>query len=382
MLHSLTTAYTQKTPISIRKSLGQFFTPKPIRDKIVSYLPKIENAKIAELNVGTGEFLESIYNYFPNPTVYAYDIDSAVVNIARNLYPQAYYSVEDSLYINEAGFDFVIGNPPYFETKRKQYKEDFSNIASGRLNIYALFIYKGLEILKNGGYLAMVVPTSMNNGAYFKSLRQYIVSVGCITNLTILTEDVFEDAEQAVQLLVIRKGSHNDAFTFTRKDSTIFTDKSSNLSSLWVGAYSLKELGYTVKTGNFVWNQHKEKLSTNENNTLLIWAHNIVNGKIELSNKKPQFIDKWDAEYTEGIVVNRITGANNNARLKAALYTSPFTGENHVNIISGKNLTSLLPMLTDTRSLQALKIITGNTQLSKTELETLFPVFVKGNNNK
>jgi adenine-specific DNA-methyltransferase len=375
MLNNATLNYMTTIDLSHRQALGQFFTPKPIRDRIVSYLPKIKDAKIAELNVGTGEFLDSIYSYFDTPTVFAYDIDTTVVNIARSLYPQAHYSVEDSLYINEDGFDFVIGNPPYFETSRKQYKEDFSEIVSGRLNIYALFVYKGLSILKNGGYLAMVVPTSMNNGTYFKALRKYILSVGSITQLTVLTHDIFKDAEQAVQLLVIRKGYKSTDFTFTKNDTTIFTDRAKELDSLWYNAASLKDLGYTVKTGNFVWNQHKDKLSVSKTNTLLLWAHNIVGGKIVLSTKKPQYINNWKPEYDKGIVVNRITGANNNAKLKAAVYNHPFTGENHVNVISGRNLEYLLPMLTDVRSLQALKLITGNTQLSKTELETLFPVY-------
>lgn len=381
MLNSATINYINSTSNEYRSSLGQFFTPKSLRDKIVSYLPKITNAKIAELNVGTGEFLDSIYNYFDNPSVYCYDIDSSVLNIARSLYPQAKFSVEDSLYVSESNFDFVIGNPPYFETKRKQYKEDFSKIVSGRLNMYALFIYKGLTMLKDGGYLAMIVPTSMNNGAYFKKLREYIISIGNIEVLDILSSDLFSDVQQAVQLLVIKKVNNKADFTFSKNGTTIFTDKVSVLNQLWYNAYSLKELGFTVKTGNFVWNQHKNKLSSCSNDTLLLWAHNIINGKVVLSSKKPQYIHGWNPEYTQGIIVNRITGANNNAKLKAALYEKSFAAENHVNVISGKNLIELLPLLTNEKSLRALKLITGNTQLSKTELETLFPIYKKGNSS-
>lgn len=376
MINRLTQDYINNTPKKRRSELGQFFTPKNIRDRLISYLPRLESPKVAELNVGTGEFLDSIYSYFKSPIVYAYDIDNNVMDISKRLYPQAIYSLGDSLYSDDTGFDFVIGNPPYFETSNVRYKNDFKEVVSGRVNMYTLFIYKALKMLKVGGYLAMVVPSSMNNGAYFDKLRKFIINNGEIIQLDILSDDLFQDALQTVQILVIRKSKSSNKFVFCKNNICIFTENVEELERYWHGAYSLKELGYAVKTGNVVWNQHKSKLSSNPNDTLLVWAHNIDNNnRLALSTKKPQYIKEWTPEYNHGIVVNRITGANKNAKIKAALVNQPFAAENHVNVITGNNLEQLVSMLSDRRSLEALKLITGNTQLSKTELENLLPIY-------
>ena len=40
-------------------------------------------------------------------------------------------------------YDLIVGNPPYFEIKKKDLKyEGYQTVISGRINIYTLFLYK------------------------------------------------------------------------------------------------------------------------------------------------------------------------------------------------------------------------------------------------
>ena len=57
---------------------------------------------------------------------------------------------------------------------------------NGRTNIFNLFIKLGLDLVKENGYVAYVVPPSMNNGAYFNKLREYIIKHSNIESLSIL----------------------------------------------------------------------------------------------------------------------------------------------------------------------------------------------------
>ena len=90
------------------------------------------------------------------------------------------------------------------------------------------------------------------------------------------------------------------------------------------------------------------------------------------------------------IVTNRIIGQPGKGNLKAALISSnfKFIAENHVNVIYppreqsllGKKetitLVELIKQLNLPQNTQILCGLTGNTQISKTELENLFPIKV------
>ena len=75
-----------------------------------------------------------------------------------------------------------------------------------------------------------------------------------------------------------------------------------------------------------------------------------------------------------------ITGVGKNAQLRACYVDEErFVCENHVNVIHGKKevLQKLLPYIQSSKSIKVLQNITGNTQISKTELENLLPLWVK-----
>ncbi len=172
-----TIKYIKETDIQYRKSLGQYFTPKSIRELLLSKLPRtIEKLKILDPACGTGEFLITAKKYFRNSELYGWDIDKNLVNIAKEIIPTANSKTSDALINKEYGkYDFVVGNPPYYEfTPSEILRKKFGDIMNGRVNIFGLFIHQGINLLKEGGYLAYVVPPSMNNGAYFSKVRKFI----------------------------------------------------------------------------------------------------------------------------------------------------------------------------------------------------------------
>ena len=61
------------------------------------------------------------------------------------------------------------------------------------------------------------------------------------------------------------------------------------MSNLLKGSTTLHDLGFTVSTGNVVWNRHKQKLTdfaTNSHSTRLIYDFNIKNNKLSFESKK------------------------------------------------------------------------------------------------
>jgi hypothetical protein len=95
---------------------------------------------------------------------------------------------------------------------------------------------------------------------------------------------------------------------FEKSGVTIFTDNLPKLSSLYVGARSLHELGFKVNIGTVVWNQCKSILTDDPTKTRLVYSSNIVDGKfVHKTYKNPDkkaFIDKPGIR-TPMIVLNR-----------------------------------------------------------------------------
>lgn len=46
--------------------------------------------------------------------------------------------------------------PVFDETKKRRFKEQYPDAAVGKYDIYGLFLDRGLQILKEGGWLGMV----------------------------------------------------------------------------------------------------------------------------------------------------------------------------------------------------------------------------------
>lgn len=385
----LTIEYLKNADLEYRKKVGQYFTPKTVREKLLSKIPKnIVNPKVIDPACGTGEFLTSANSYFDSPEIFGLDIDNNLVNLVKDNYKFAKIAQADALKKQFANkYDVVIGNPPYFEFKPEdQIKSNYSDVIGGRPNIFSLFIKLGIDLLKEGGYLAYVVPPSMNNGAYFSKLRSYIVNHTNIEYMEILDDSkLFHSAQQTTMLLVLKKGKNKGDYLFSNGLTTIFSENVEDLKNKFSAKTTLRKSGYRVNTGQIVWNQNR-KLLTNDpdEGELLVWAHNITEKGLLLNNKtKQQYIVTNKTDIGPAIVVNRIVGKVKGGSLRAALIPNGkiFLAENHVNVIKYTNDPNdlskyewLLDELKKEENLSVLKFITGNTQLSKNELENLFPI--------
>jgi len=203
-------------------------------------------------------------------------------------------------------------------------------------------------------------------------------------------------------LLILKKGKNKGDYIFKKNGVVIFSEEVKFLEEAFKDRSTLFDLGYEVKTGRVIWNENKNLLTNDANKGVpLIWSQNIASNGLNLStnDKKPQYITKDNPDIGPAIVVNRITGTVKSAKLKAAIVPPgmKFFAENHVNVITlakdkkqGKlnfidkgikkfsiSLNEIVKQLSSTERLKVVRNITGNTQISKTELEKLFPLEVR-----
>ncbi|MEX1219271.1 MAG: N-6 DNA methylase [Solirubrobacterales bacterium] len=445
-LSSISRSWLAETPLAERKLRGQYLTPRPVAEALVDRVLLEPGMRVLDPGVGTGELLAAVARRCPEVDLTGWDIDPTALSAAARLVPAATLELRSALEPRHFGdpdaktddlrrpdisgsgngvekeFDLVIGNPPYFQVPvTPGLKARFGEVISGRANVFALFFKAGLDLLAPQGSLAYVVPPSMNSGAYFEALREHLVAHALITSLTLLEgTGLFEGANTAAQLLVLKKGSPQGSaqpFVFEHRDGeagfrrVIFSRDPQQLEAGFEGRQTLWQLGYEAVTGTVVWNQQRDALSDQAlpGSVRLVWSKDLRGGTLALdpatndhnstpppirerqsrsagqglSGKRPAYLTGRPALTGPALLVNRVVGSVGRGEIRTGLVPAgtPFLAENHVNVIRPKpgsvqqiswgdlQLRMSRPGVAD-----RLRLLTGNTQISATELTHLLPV--------
>lgn len=231
-------------------------------------------------------------------------LENDLVAVGRPLQPLI--EVGDSLDKSAniySSYDLVIGNPPYGKVKlTKAAREKWGRSLFGHANLYGLFSDLAARLVRPGGTIAYVTPTSFLGGQYFQALRGLLgreappIAIDFIAH----REGVFADVLQEALLAVYRKqpASQQVKISYLSVKETGVLDVQTNGAyplptppeSPWIlprrpgqsdlacvshqMPHRLCDLGYTVSTGPLVWNRHKDQLlsSKEEGVVPLIWA--------------------------------------------------------------------------------------------------------------
>ncbi|RKY06434.1 MAG: hypothetical protein DRP65_11785, partial [Planctomycetota bacterium] len=132
------------------------------------------------------------------------------------------------------GFDIVIANPPYVFTRgadfNTSFKKDIDRLyfsklkkgkkskanQSGKINLFALFILKGLFELRDNGFLCYIVPNNILRTTTYSTIRKYILDNAKITNILDLGGGVFDKVTASTIVIALQdckinsKRKHNE----------------------------------------------------------------------------------------------------------------------------------------------------------------------------
>jgi len=390
----LTLDVTRRLSKAEKKEYGFFVTPPSITNRLLSRIKTLfpqPFINILEPSCGTCEILSAVSSVYPSATVDGVEWNRTVYDSIKTLESDRIHIIhEDFLKYNKPEtYDLVVGNPPYFVCQKEQVPLEYRPLITGRPNIFTIFILHALVQLKPGGVLAFVLPKSFLNAAYYEEVRMFIKKT-CIIKDLLDFEDCndFLDTQQATFGLIIEKTAVHlleriSPFSAKLGDNNIFVTNPERFSRLIQNSTTLKDLGYLVKTGSIVWNEKKKDLTNDSTKTLLIYNSNVVGNKIDIktfsNEEKKQFIN-LPGISTNGVVVNRGNG-NSVYKLSYAFVDSsrPYLVENHLNVIThptNQDFSGIIKSFQDPRTTEFLKTFIGNGALSKTELETMLPIYL------
>lgn len=368
---NLTKALTKEE----RQTCGIYFTPKSARDILFDHLPTSGVETVLEPSFGSGEFILDARRKWPDSRIYGVE---KTPELFRSIPGPNLFEADFLEWSNPTKFDVVIGNPPYFVTNLKD-----PRCMNGRGNVFVLFVYKCLtEHLKEGGHLAFVLPTSFYNSKYYEPCRRYIAENTTVTLVQNITGKFMDTAQDTMALVIRNKrpGPEKPYFVFGTALSPFWNE----INHVVKGSTTLAAMGWRVKTGDVVWNENKDKMG--DDGTLLIYTTNIVNNSLVLGNikgpEKKQYVQGIEGVPSRGPAFLISRGYGNKYRFSWAFVPEgEFWAENHLNVISPRTpeALALTDKIRDSLGSPKTKLFIsyffGNGAISKTELETIFPIF-------
>lgn len=464
--YELGNLYTSILPEKMRSDNGVFYTPPALTDRLLN---SVESAGvdwasccIADPACGGGAFLapialrvlssisylspeEQLRHLEQNLKGFEIDPFSAwltevflqitvkdIMNLAgRRIKPIVTICNTVTFFSEEANrraFDVIVGNPPYGKiTLTKEVREEYEESLFGHANLYGIFTHLAINLVKPGGIIGYLTPTSYLSGEYFKKLRMFIRKETDPVTIDFVAgrKGVFDDVLQETLLAVYKKKNQRSDEIPVIGISEISTLANGKLKISSAGKYklpidksapwilprnikhakivasmssmkdSLSTYGYKICTGQLVWNRHKKQLSDkkNRNSLPIIWAEAVSkDGDFQLKAEKKNH-KKW-FQSTEGddflkttkscVLLQRTTSKEQEKRLITSVlpedvlekYTSVII-ENHLNMIIATvpdppvNLKTLSIFLNSRVVNDAFTTISGSVAVSAYELESL-----------
>lgn len=265
--------------------LGAVYTQSSIAKSIVenAFLAKptnLNNCKVLDFACGTGRFFEHIVEMFDNKplailkNIYAIDIDSIALSITRlkaisffdslsdedcrvlcshivlknglrkanSLFPEdEYLNTSDLDGLTEMGFDIIVSNPPYLVLKPNKSKAGvgesdkvqeqvtyfrtcgiYTYAIEGMLNLYQLSIERMLQMLKIGGVLGVICPSTLFGDVSATKLRKFLLLHNQVLSIQFFAEKIplFENVNQATNIFILEKGGTSDCISISENGET------------------------------------------------------------------------------------------------------------------------------------------------------------------
>jgi len=425
--HAVASVYATLIPADRRKRLGAYFTPPHLVDHLVSrlascgmdpvkhrlrdpaaggaaFLVPLARIKVSawkKQGLADGEIVRRLREHLVGREI---DPDLAAIANAllrrmlvcefqlapKSVAHLSLVKVEDSLdprFSSGDDIDHEVGNPPFLRLRgsdKRLVRPIFAEIASGRVNLYALFVRRALAEVPIGGMVGYVIPASFLGGPEFESFRRRVLQLAevLVVDLIEKRSDVFLDAIQDACFVILRRRADVlaeppasvAASGVFRRDGKFISKGVAQIETNgapWrlpgvelVRFSTLEDWGYRATVGYLVANRQPKRLHKRaaRGRYPLIWAKSITpEGTFDFERGAAFKGYGWadapgDAPYvvrSACVAVQRTSSRGQKRRLNAASISKAFI-EKHGGVIAENHVILLVPNSPDAASPELL----------------------------
>ena len=196
---------------SVRRKHGQFHTPQFIAEFMASWAVRKNDDVVLDPGVGAGVLTAAMYRAKQNlpgdvavDEMWGVDINRIAVVMAStalklengtgtpNLFSQDYMDTVARGHIGQLNqdakvhipaVDAIVSNPPYSRSEvldhhRERYNDIVDHVAdvsvSGRMPLFAYFLFHSAQFLKPDGRVAVITPSQFVDTVYGRTLREFL----------------------------------------------------------------------------------------------------------------------------------------------------------------------------------------------------------------
>ena len=211
-LDSIVELFEQILPEGEKKEKGIVYTPREIKEYIISRVCQTKNAPtVIDPSCGCGAFLVTAAQYIHqqfnmsycdiiSQNIFGIDIDDSAISKAKlllellacgnNEYGEKTFNFLCANALNpktvfkarkwqSIGFDCVVGNPPYVRFRNmsdesKSFFKHWTSADTGNVDLYMPFFEVGMSLLKKGAVLSYITPNSYIQSVNGRKLRAFL----------------------------------------------------------------------------------------------------------------------------------------------------------------------------------------------------------------
>jgi type I restriction enzyme M protein len=206
-------------------TLNQFYTRVDVTDVMLREISGLDVRSSVDLGAGEGALSLAVARAWPLAQITTVDIDlscrDALVSrledagIAHHLHVTAdVLSTDIPLRLGAGSFDLAVCNPPFF---RPEWQREFADIlreadfaeacpSLAEVTAEILFLAQNLQLVRQGGCIALIVPDGLATGWRARSFRETLLRKHTLRCAIQLPPHSFHDTEAHCFIFVIEKG--------------------------------------------------------------------------------------------------------------------------------------------------------------------------------
>lgn len=304
----------------------------------------------SNINIAEGDSLERLENSF--------DLDYFEKESPLNKLTKSDKRFSHGKILKEMPFDVVVGNPPYISfgirgsrdsAKRKKallkrLREKYPNSAEYKISLYAVFMQRGIELLKKGSRFGFIIPDSFLLGRFFSKIRHYILDNCKIVEVVLFMKDFWKYGIVGRPVIIILQKEPEEKERKKNKLKAVLYSSSKDIQNGRFKSFSYpqsyfekipysrfrlffdkeskalvekiekqtKELGSIVSFSSGLIAKGKKSDITSKKKTSSKWLHGLIQGSE---------IDRYSISYKDNFILYDLTKLKSG--FKEANYSKP-----------------------------------------------------------
>ena len=309
-----------KNTIDYLKNNNDFIPPKNSRnilfDNIKSFIKP--NSEILEPCAKTGEFVHQLLEIDISFNLTVLEENELLFDSIKDISNCTLHNtsfLKISKPHNFKKFDIIIGSPTSnIIDKKTTIGKTFKHWFIDKTDVYSLYFMRAIDLLKNNGVVAFIIPESILNSQYLQLLRNKISNKGTIIFLQRLS-NLFTKTTYNTVLIGFQKNKNIiDKYIYSSNKQSFLHFNPSIYYNVFSDSTFLSQINVKIDKGII-----QKNGSNRTNNTLgipIIYTKNIIDNYLELyKNSKQYILPKFfnsQPRNKPSLIISKFYGDNDN----------------------------------------------------------------------